>query len=44
MSLEDVNEKVVDSWRRATLDDARRELAEAHHALLDRLDGVFLEQ
>jgi hypothetical protein len=44
MSLEDVNEKVVDSWRRATLDDARWELAEAHHALLDRLDGVFLEQ
>jgi uncharacterized damage-inducible protein DinB len=44
MRLEDINEDVVDSRRGATLDEARRELVEAHRALLERVDGRSLEQ
>jgi hypothetical protein len=44
MRLEDINEDVVDARRGATLDEARRDLAEAHRALLDRVDGRSPEQ
>jgi hypothetical protein len=44
MRLDDINEDVVGSWRGATFDEARRELAEAHGALMATLDGRSLEQ
>jgi uncharacterized damage-inducible protein DinB len=44
MRLEDVNEEIVDSWRGRTLDEARQELAAAHRALLERVEGLSLEQ
>jgi len=39
-----VNVEVVDSHRGSPLELARRELAEAHQALLDRLAAYSLEQ
>jgi hypothetical protein len=44
MHLEDVNVGVVDSNRRSPLKLARRELAEAHQGLLDRLATYSSEQ
>jgi len=44
MRLEDVNEEVVDSWRGRTLDEARRELDDAHGALLARVEAASPEQ
>jgi hypothetical protein len=44
MRLEDINEELVDSRRGATLDEARGDLAEAHRALVDRVDALSPEQ
>jgi hypothetical protein len=44
MHLEDVNVDVVDSHRGSPLELARRELAEAHQSLLDRLAAYSSEQ
>src|SRR5215471_10129457 len=44
MHLEDVNVDVVDAHRGSPLELARRELAEAHRGLLDRLAAYSSEQ
>jgi hypothetical protein len=44
MRLEDVNDELVDAWRARPLDEVRRDMAEAHQALLDRVDGQSVER